>query len=38
LNLVADKFDLRRDIEFDSTVTAAHWDEAANRWTVTLES
>ena len=38
LNLVADKFDLRRDMRFRSTVKAAHWDEAANQWTVTLES
>ncbi len=38
LNLVADKFDLRRDIQFRSTVTAAHWDDAANKWIVTLES
>ena len=38
LNYVADKFDLRRDIQFRSTVAAAHWDEAANRWSVTLES
>ena len=38
LNHVADKFDLRRDMQFRSTVTSAHWDDAANRWTVTLES
>ncbi|MGE0419488.1 MAG: flavin-containing monooxygenase [Acetobacteraceae bacterium] len=38
LNYVADKFDLRRDMQFNSTVSAAHWDDAANRWTVTLES
>ena len=38
LNLVADKFDLRRDMQFSSRVTAAHWDDAANQWTVTLES
>jgi cation diffusion facilitator CzcD-associated flavoprotein CzcO len=38
LNLVTDKFDLRRDIQFRSTVTAAQWDDAANLWTVTLES
>ena len=38
LNLVADKFDLRRDIQFNSTVTAAHWDDEADKWTVTLES
>jgi len=35
---VTDKFDLRRDMQFSSTVKAAHWDDAANRWTVTLES
>src|SRR6478735_5808719 len=38
LNLVADKFDLRRDIQFNSTVAAAHWDDDADKWTVTLES
>ena len=38
LNHVADKFDLCRDMQFRSKVTSAHWDEAANRWTVTLES
>ena len=37
LNLVADKFDLRRDIQFKSRVAAAHWDEAARHWAVTLE-
>ena len=26
LNYVADKFDLRRDMQFRSTVAAAHWD------------
>jgi cation diffusion facilitator CzcD-associated flavoprotein CzcO len=38
LNLVAAKFDLRRDMEFASTVAAAHWDDAMNHWIVTLES
>ncbi|MCO6416267.1 NAD(P)/FAD-dependent oxidoreductase [Siccirubricoccus sp. KC 17139] len=38
LNHVADKFDLRRDMQFHSRVTAATWDEAATRWTITLES
>jgi cation diffusion facilitator CzcD-associated flavoprotein CzcO len=38
LNLVTDKFDLRRDMQFRCTVKAAHWDDAANQWTVTLES
>jgi len=38
LNYVADKFDLRRDMQFRSTVRSAHWDHAATKWTVTLES
>jgi cation diffusion facilitator CzcD-associated flavoprotein CzcO len=31
---VADRLDLRRDIQFDTRVTAAKWDEAAQRWHV----
>jgi cation diffusion facilitator CzcD-associated flavoprotein CzcO len=34
---VADKFDLRRDIQFRSRVTTAIYDEAARSWTITLE-
>ena len=34
LNHVADRFDLRRDIQFDTRVAAAAYDEAAGRWTV----
>ena len=34
LNHVADKFDLRRDIQFNTRVVAAAYDEAANRWQV----
>src|SRR3954447_23700765 len=34
---VADRFDLRRDIRFDTRVTAAHFDEGSQRWTVTLD-
>src|SRR6188768_475543 len=37
LNHVADKFDLRRDIQFRSRVTAAIWSEDTRSWTVTLE-
>ena len=37
LNHVADKFDLRRDIQFRSRVTAAHWHEETRSWDVTLE-
>src|SRR3984893_7988227 len=36
LNHVADKFDLRRDIQFRSRVTAAYWREETRRWDVTL--
>jgi len=38
LNHVADKFDLRRDIQFKSRVKSAHWDEASRSWAITLES
>jgi len=34
LNHVADRFDLKRDIRLNSRVTAAHYDEASNRWLV----
>src|SRR5271163_4628734 len=37
LDFVADKFDLKRDIQFNSRVTSAHYDEAANRWRVCTE-
>jgi cyclohexanone monooxygenase len=33
-NHVADRFDLRRDIQFDTRVTSAVFDAAAARWTV----
>ena len=33
-NHVADRFDLRRDIRFNTRVTAASFDESAQRWTV----
>ena len=37
INHVADRFDLRRDIQFRSRVAAAHWQEATRSWDVTLE-
>jgi cyclohexanone monooxygenase len=37
INHVADRFDLRRDIEFDTRVTAASFDSNRNRWTVTTD-
>ena len=36
-NFVADKFDLRRDMDFNSKVTAAHFDNDANLWTLETE-
>ncbi|HJU12780.1 MAG TPA: NAD(P)/FAD-dependent oxidoreductase [Candidatus Binataceae bacterium] len=38
LNFVADKFDLRKDIQFNSHVTSAVYDEKTNRWEIGLES
>ena len=35
---VADRFDLRRDIRFDTRVTAATWDDDATRWVVETEA
>ena len=37
-NHVADRFDLRRGIEFETTVTAAHFDETTGRWTVQTDN
>ena len=36
LNFVADKFDLRRDIQFNATVTAAHYQEESDTWLIVL--
>src|SRR5712691_2245650 len=38
LNFVADRFDLKRDIQFNTRVVAAHYDEVANRWQVRTEN
>ena len=37
LNYVADKFDLRRDIQFNARVASAVYDERGNRWQVQTE-
>lgn len=37
LNHVADKFDLRKDIRFDTRIASAIYDEAENRWEVESE-
>lgn len=35
---VADRFDLRRDIQFDTRIASAIFDESADRWTVTTQT
>jgi cation diffusion facilitator CzcD-associated flavoprotein CzcO len=37
INHVADRFDLRRDIQFDTRVTAAAFDETSGCWRVTTD-
>jgi cation diffusion facilitator CzcD-associated flavoprotein CzcO len=37
IEYVADRYDLRRDIRFDTRVTAATWNEADRRWFVTTD-
>src|SRR6266404_3576348 len=35
---VADRYDLRRDIRFGTRITAATWDDAAERWLLTTDN
>lgn len=37
LNHVADRFDLRRDIQLSTRVTAAHYDDGSNHWQVVTQ-
>ena len=37
LNHVADRFDLRRDIEFSARVVSAHYDEEGGCWAIALQ-
>ena len=37
INHVADRFDLRQDVQFNTRVRSAIFDEATGRWTVTTE-
>ncbi len=37
-NHVADRFDLRKDIDFDTSVTSAHFDEGARRWQIETDT
>jgi cation diffusion facilitator CzcD-associated flavoprotein CzcO len=38
LNFLADRLDLRKDIQLNSRVRSIVYDEASNRWTLTLET
>jgi cation diffusion facilitator CzcD-associated flavoprotein CzcO len=38
LNFAADRLDLKKDIQFNTRVTAARYDDATNRWHVTTEN
>jgi cation diffusion facilitator CzcD-associated flavoprotein CzcO len=38
LNHVADRFDLRRNIAFNTRVTSAYFEESSKRWTITTDS
>jgi cation diffusion facilitator CzcD-associated flavoprotein CzcO len=36
-NHVADRFDLRRDIQFETTVTRVEWDDEGSRWIISTD-
>ncbi len=38
INHVADRFDLRRDVQLDTRITSAIFDGTANHWTLTTDS
>src|SRR3979490_544395 len=38
LGFVTDRYDLRRDIRFRTKITAANWDQAAERWLLTTDN
>ncbi len=37
INHVADRFDLRRDVQLNTRIRSAHFDGATNRWTLTTD-
>ncbi len=37
MHYVADQLDLRKDVQFDTTIKSAHFDEATERWTITTD-
>jgi acetone monooxygenase (methyl acetate-forming) len=38
LNYVADRLDLRKDLQFNTTITSAHYNEATKRWAIKTDS
>src|SRR5206468_4656188 len=38
INHVADRFDLRRDVQLKTRITSAHFDGAANEWTIRTDA
>ena len=38
MNYVADRLDLRKDFQFNTTIKSAHFNEATNRWQVTTDN
>ena len=38
LHYVTDRLDLRKDIQFSTTITSAHFDEDRGRWTITTDA
>jgi cation diffusion facilitator CzcD-associated flavoprotein CzcO len=38
INHVADRFDLRQDISFGTTVVSVDWDDLANEWTIRCDN
>ena len=37
LSHVADRFDMRKDIQFQTKIKSCHWDESKNIWTITTD-
>ena len=37
LNFVADKLELRKDIQFNTRVTSANWDDETSRWVISTD-
>ncbi|MBM4227143.1 MAG: NAD(P)/FAD-dependent oxidoreductase [Gammaproteobacteria bacterium] len=38
MNYIADRLDLRKDIQFSTTIASAHYQEATGRWTLTTST